>query len=243
MSRLFTRASSEFGTFDGIGGLGTYVAQRSFAVSLWFRCNVAAQRQAILADWNSGGVSQSFVMCIGASAAPTAGEFRIGIGANGDASTGITILQNKWYHVFYTWNAVNNLTTTVLNGVVILGPAAPVAAISAGTTLAVGRGGAFNGLYLGGDVADLAIWSDQRGGGLPVGHWVDLARGVSPTMIRPEFLKLYAPLHGIGREPVYGFRGGLSSQNITWTGTKGSANPNGFKAARPRGRRRLVAVR
>lgn len=215
MARSFNGTSDRIG-FAGINGLGTLVANGAFTLSVWIYQTSHNVRMSALADWNSAGSAQSVDIEITAA---NAIAWNVGINtANTVVTTGVTAALNTWYHVALTYDGSTIAKAFVL-GTVGSTTIAQNRALPNGTTLTLGRGGAFNSLFFAGRIAELVVW---KGVVLTANQIKALAAGANPAMTNPGGIVLYLPLPGADSpEPDYSG----SRLNGTLTGTAAANHP------------------
>lgn len=137
-------------------GFGQLVGNGSYTLSLWVKATTVGTRQAVIADWNSSGTTESMAI-----------EFRASLQISAEnrwaasfsyLDSGVAAVANTWYHIAVTVRLSDLARTIYVDGVARATDTIG-GALNNGTHLAVGRGGAFNALYLTGSVADLRIYN------------------------------------------------------------------------------------
>jgi hypothetical protein len=137
----------------GFGGIGKLTNSQA-TVSVWVNSATVSVRQAIIADWNSGGIAESFALQISSLG-------KIGIFVRSQTAviqeTSIdSISTNTWTNLIVT--AGNNGLYVYKNGVQVYANATSIP-LTNGTTTSIGRGGAFDGLYYQGQLDDIRIYN------------------------------------------------------------------------------------
>ena len=148
--------STQYSTFAGINGFGSFVAGGKFTVSLWAKTNIAATRQVIMGDWDSGGNNESFSVEFGGYGQPSTHittNFRTGYANFLDSN--YTYSVGKWNYITVTYDGAHR--SIYINGV--LANSDTISGQSGGVKLALGRAGAYDGLYLNGSVDDVRIYN------------------------------------------------------------------------------------
>lgn len=135
------------------GGFGALVGQGPFTVSVLAKTSITGTRQAILADWNSSGVANSFNLEF------TSSNFFFSninnVSTNISVTSSTTYAPNILYRITVTWDGS---TQKLYVGGVLLGSTGTTT-IGPGYQLSLGRGGAYiGGLYLNGACSDLRIY-------------------------------------------------------------------------------------
>jgi hypothetical protein len=144
--------SNDYASF-GFGGIGKLTNSQA-TVSVWVNPATVSVRQAIIADWSSGGIAESFALQISSVG-------RIGIFVRSQTAiiqeTSIdSISTNTWTNLIAT--AGNNGLYVYKNGVQVYANATSIP-LTNGITTSIGRAGALDGLYYQGQIDDVRIYN------------------------------------------------------------------------------------
>lgn len=211
MARSFNGTSDRIG-FAGIAGLGALVANGAFTLSVWLFQTSHGTRQSALADWNSAGSAQSIDVEVNAS---NVIGWNVGINSSNVITlTGVTASLSTWYNVILTYDG-STVAKASVNGALQTNTYAQNRSLPNGTTLTLGRGGAFNSLFFAGRLADLVIW---KGVVLTANQIKAIAAGANPVMTNPGGIVLYLPLLGAD-SPEPDYSGSRRSGTLTGTAT------------------------
>ena len=139
------------------GGFGALVGQGPFTVSVLAKTSITGTRQAILADWNSLGLSNSLNIEFTSSNFFLSNMFNVNSAfPNISVTSSTTYAPNTLYRITVTWDG--STQKLYVNGV-LLGSTGTTT-IGPGYQLSLGRGGTYTGgLYLNGACSDLRIYT------------------------------------------------------------------------------------
>ena len=137
------------------------LVSRPCALSVWFKTNInTSTRQAIIADWNAAGNSETTRLEISGyniTSGKVGGTLITNSGGSGTVQSTTTIQSNIWYNVVIQCPTTTS-TELYLNGILENTVTSVDSAISSGT-VTLGRGGAYNGLYLSGNISTTLIYN------------------------------------------------------------------------------------
>lgn len=184
MGRAFVIASTQYLEAATGGGLG-----HPLSMGCWFRSTSQTAGQTLIVVGNTSG-NDFWVLTAAGNVAGDPIRATIvagGAATNTNTTTGYTA--GTWHHALAVFTSATSRDVYIDGGSV--GTNATSRAPATPDVIAVGRNSASGTLaYMAGDIAEVAIWS----GSLTADDALALARGVSPLMVRPDVLSLYAPL-------------------------------------------------
>jgi hypothetical protein len=214
MARAFASASSQKLQHDNAAATDV-----PLTIACWMRTASAATTQVAMAIGRRATQAQRYQLYF-TSGGRIGGYCQNSAGtqvATFNDSSGVNYSANTWYHgavVFNTTtdrtvyrdggNSTNN-TTSVTVGTVDT------------TNIGTRFDGASFGVYLNGQIAEPAVWNVA----LSAGEIAQLAKGVSPLMVRPEALVAYWPLYG-NNSPEDDW---INDFDLTVTGATKAAHP------------------
>lgn len=168
---------------------GYTLANSPVTLAAWVRPTSAISFPAIVAAGAlTGNVDRNVLALAGTNIAVTAN----GGGTVGQVITATnTVTTNAWNAVAGVFSSASS-RTAYINGVdsgsstTTIGSAVAATDISVGARFAAGAWGNF----FPGDIAEVGVWTVA----LSAAEVLSLARGVSPSLVRPQSLVFYAPL-------------------------------------------------
>lgn len=130
------------------------------SLCVWFRVSNTTTRQCILGDWTITGLDETCRLEVSGWQI-TSGKVGGLINSLGGNATPVqtisTISANTWYYVVIQYDGAN--TNLYLNGVIQQQLASTERGSNGTGDTAIGRGGGYNGLYFGGDVAQVQVYN------------------------------------------------------------------------------------
>lgn len=188
MSRDFTGASNSYMNGGQLPDIRT-----NFTIACWFRPDTVTGSPRLLSRWASGS-NQRYLLQLSSSKLLLA---ILGQDLGGQTVAGATTLTTgSWFHAAGTYEpstALRVYLNGTQDGVLTTSVKPALAAGVAQRTLGIGDETANNTSLFDGRIAEVGIWSAT----LSAAEIAALAKGVSPTLVRPGALANYWPIWGV----------------------------------------------
>lgn len=202
MAYDFTSASAQY-----LSTTATPVASAPLTMACWFRPKNTTESFSLLSiNPRSGSLDRRLNLQAAGAVTGSPVRYVVTSGAGtglADTTTGYTA--NTWWHACAV-SAAGNSNSVFLNGGSSGGLLLDTATAVTRDTVAIGaRYAASWGAYASALIAEVGIWSAA----LTASEILSLASGVSPELVRPQSLALYAPLV----RDLVDVRGGLTITN------------------------------
>jgi len=142
--------------FVSVGARGSLFDSDSFSVCAWIK-TAGSPPDYIFSDYNSSGSTSSFALALDGS--NRARFFWENPNPTAPQAIGTTVLSdNNWHHLCGTWNGTTR--TVYVDGVSEGTNATAQTRSDVGGVAAIGRPGAFDGLYFDGIIDDVRFYND-----------------------------------------------------------------------------------
>ena len=197
MARAFARTDANTGQYIDCGNATSLNPANNLSLACWVRFTSLGVLAAQFMISRDGPVNRCYSIILqnyqGTRNTFLAGLFKNNTTASEAQGTTVAVV-NTWYHVASTYKFVTDGTSELrlyVNGTEEKLTSNAVGPVNQATaTNELGRRAVANNFPLDGQLAEAAIYDVT----LDAAEVAALARGVSPRLVRPQGLRLYAPL-------------------------------------------------
>lgn len=182
MSYFFNAASTQY-----IRNTATPVDNTPFTMACWFRVTSAGTNRTLMSIENSTATDGWRLICSGTNVIRFAGRSNNTITFQLDTTA--TWTANTWHHACATSASNSNRSIYLDGGNVITSSTTVTAPAAARTNITIGAA-ANTGQPFTGQIAEVAIWNEV----LTASEIASLGKSMSPSLIRPQSLRVYIPL-------------------------------------------------